>query len=93
MARHFAAVVLTVGLFLSGCGIGAALDCQGICSRYKSCFDANYNVQACEERCRSNSAADTTYRAKADSCKTCIDGASCSTALFSCGANCVSVVP
>ena len=67
MNRLFAVAAL-IALALSGCGIDAAVDCQGICTRYRTCFDSSYNVMACEERCRSNAAADKSYRAKADSC-------------------------
>ena len=93
MIRFLSASALMVGLALSGCGVDAAVDCQGICSRYKTCFNASYDVQGCEERCRSNAAADKAYKAKADSCKACIDGASCATAPFSCSTTCVSIVP
>ena len=93
MHRLLAIAALTLGLFSSGCGVDAAVDCQGICSRYRMCFNSGYDVQACEERCRSNAAADTRYKAKADACKTCIDGSTCTTAAFSCSANCISVVP
>ncbi len=94
MKRLIASAALALGLFASGCGsIDAAIDCQGICDRYKECFDKNYDVSACASRCRSNANADTTYKAKADSCKACIDGASCTGAIFSCSSNCSSVVP
>ncbi len=94
MKRLFAGAALMVGLVLSGCGtIDAAIDCQGICDRYKSCFDANYNVSACADRCRSNAKADSAYKAKSDACKSCIDTASCTAAIFSCGTNCGSIVP
>lgn len=94
MVRLFTSAALTFAVVFTGCGrIDAAVDCQGICSRYKTCFDSAYDARACEERCRSNAAADTAYKAKADKCKTCIDGATCTTAAFACGIDCVSVVP
>jgi hypothetical protein len=93
MTKLLASAALMLGLALTGCGVDAAVDCQGICSRYKTCFNSNYDVQACEERCRSNAAADKSYKAKADSCKACIDGNTCTAAAFSCSADCLSIVP
>ena len=94
MTRLFVSAALLFAVGFSGCGrIDAAVDCQGICSRYKTCFDSGYDAQACEGRCRSNAAADSSYKAKADRCKTCIDGATCTTAAFTCSIDCVSIVP
>lgn len=94
MTRLLASAALTLGLAFSACGsIDAAVDCQGICNRYKDCFDKNYDVSACASRCRSNANADSTYKGKADSCKACIDGASCTAAVFTCSSNCAAVVP
>lgn len=80
-------------LSVVGCNpIDAVADCHGICSRYRSCFNAAYDVDACESRCRANS-TDRTYRERADSCDACIDTKACATAVFSCGTQCNSVVP
>jgi hypothetical protein len=93
MNRLFTTAALLLGLGLAGCGLDAAVDCQGICSRYRTCFDSSYDVQACEERCRANAKADSAYRAKADACKACIDSATCTTAAFTCSTKCISIVP
>ncbi len=93
MTRLLKCAALFVGLAISGCGVDAAVDCQGICSRYKTCFNSDYDVKACEERCRGNAGADTGYKAKADKCKACIDGHTCTAAAFSCGSDCLAIVP
>ena len=84
---------LLAGLFLFGCGIKNAVDCHGICTRYQSCFDANYDTGACEKRCRDNANHDDNYADTVDRCHGCIDDKSCASATFNCGAPCASVVP
>ena len=42
-----------------------AVDCNGICERYQTCFDATYDSGACQDRCRDD--ADTEgYATEAD---------------------------
>jgi hypothetical protein len=79
---------------LMGCGaIDTVVDCQAICARYSSCFDAAYSVSSCTERCRVSSTEDREYRRRADECNACIDERACSTATFNCAAKCSGVVP
>ena len=92
MKKFLASLCLIVGL--AGCNpIDAAIDCHAICGRYKDCFDMNYDLAACEGRCRDRSTTDTDYRHKADQCSACIDDRSCSTATFNCASQCSTVVP
>ncbi len=80
-------------LCVTGCdSVDAAFDCDAICSRYKDCFDSNYDVGACASRCRTK-ADDDTYRRQADQCDACIDNRSCTSAVFSCATECASIVP
>jgi len=80
---------------MTGCDgpIENTVDCHRICARYESCFDANYDVSACESRCRSTANADAAYQNNVDACETCIDDESCASATFQCGAMCTNVVP
>ena len=73
--------------------IDTAIDCNGICARYASCFDKGYDTDACETRCRASARADTAFRRKADVCTACISERSCIAASFACVTECVSVVP
>ena len=92
MKKLVASLFLFAGL--AGCNpIDAAIDCHAICLRYQSCFDTNYDVPACESKCRSNSTTDTDYRHKADQCSACIDARSCASSTFNCGSECSTVVP
>lgn len=73
--------------------VESAIDCNGICSRYASCFDKSYDTDGCASRCRESARADTDFRRKADMCNACISERSCVEATFSCVTQCVSVVP
>lgn len=82
---------------ISGCAvvqkIDSVIDCQGICDRYRSCFDEKYDVAACASKCRKSASDDADFRRKADMCNACITDRSCVTASFACATECVSVVP
>ncbi len=92
--KNFLTAVLIGGVALIGCGsIDAALDCNAICSRYSDCYDKSYDVSACATRCRSHADTDTDYRHNANECDACLQDRACSSATFSCGAQCSSVVP
>jgi hypothetical protein len=72
-----------------GCGEAEqAFDCQSVCSKYQSCFNKDYDVGACRDRCRNN-----VSRAKADSCESCINDKSCASATFTCATECGGIVP
>jgi len=73
--------------------VESAIDCNGICARYASCFDKSYDTDACADRCRASARDDLDFRHKADSCNTCISERSCVEATFKCVTQCVSVVP
>lgn len=94
MPRLIRLLVLALVSSSSACGaIDTVLDCRAICARYSSCFDAAYDVGACESRCRANSNSDMDYRRRADQCSACIDDRACTTASFNCTAQCISIVP
>jgi hypothetical protein len=93
--RTFLVVVMLVAS--SGCAvvqkIDTAIDCNGICDRYASCFDSSYDTSACASRCRKSASSDADFRRKADQCMACISERSCVKATVACVADCVSVVP
>lgn len=90
-------VLVLVLMLSSGCAVvqrvESAIDCNGICSRYATCFDKSYDTDACAGRCRDSARADTDFRRKADICNACITERSCVEATFACATQCVSVVP
>lgn len=89
--------ILSLLLVLSGCAVvqkvDTAIDCNGICERYASCFDKGYDTGACASRCRASAGKDAGFRRKADVCMACITERSCMEATVSCLTECVSVVP
>jgi hypothetical protein len=87
-------VMYSLALALTACGaIDNAVKCDEICDRYKTCFNADYDVPACATRCRSNSKDDTSYTRQVDICSACINDQSCTSATFSCASSCGNVVP
>jgi hypothetical protein len=89
-------VLASVGAVSGGSGcaeVKNAYDCNHICNRYKDCFDANYDVGACEDRCKTHANNDTAYANKAEACQTCEDDASCAGAAFGCAGDCIGIVP
>lgn len=88
------AVLALLCTALLGCNtLDAAIDCHAICTRYQTCFDAQYDTAACEQRCQSHSGSDAEYRHAANTCSACIDDQACTSAVFRCGARCSTVVP
>lgn len=88
---------LWVALLASSCSlvqrVESAIDCNGICQRYASCFNAEYDVGECAARCRQSAADQPAFRLKAEECNTCIRSRSCVSATFACAPECLSVVP
>lgn len=78
---------------LSGCAVDAAVDCNTICTRYKDCFDGNYDVAACASRCRDRSAATNDGANDRNRCEACINDRACASATFSCSGDCGEIVP
>jgi hypothetical protein len=77
----------------AGCSeVDEAFDCAQICGRYSDCFDANYDVDACRNRCESNADTEPGFADKADACENCLDDRSC-TGSFACTSECVGIVP
>jgi hypothetical protein len=51
-----------VGVLSVNCGAADAIfDCQSVCQRYHDCYDANYDVGACRDGCRSRSSNDPSF--------------------------------
>jgi len=99
MRRLVVPFLLFCGVALASLGpmscdsIDTAFDCESVCSRYRDCYDANYNVGACRDSCRSRAENDPGVKGAADTCEACIDGMSCAGATFNCGASCSNIVP
>ena len=98
MRTMLVTMVLGFGVFMAlspsnGCGTADNLfDCQSVCTRYRDCYQADYDVGKCRDSCRSRSANDSSVRTAADQCEACIGDESCLSATFTCP-SCSSIVP
>jgi hypothetical protein len=89
-----AGLLAVSAMLFGGCGnVEAAFDCQGICDRYKSCYDSSYDTGKCAAKCRDNAHNDADYQNKADACDDCIGNKSCASATFNCAVQCAGIVP
>ena len=88
-------MIASLGLVFISCGeTEEFVDCHKICDRYQECFDSNYDVSACRDRCETSSDNDPGFESKVDACESCIDdGQSCSGAAFNCSNECIGIVP
>ena len=95
------ALVLTLSagcaLSLAACGAEKELeneiDCQSICQRYSDCFDADYDVSGCQDRCENDvDGGELTFN-EVDACSDCIDDRSCANGTLSCVTECAGIVP
>lgn len=79
----------------AGCNaIDRAADCSQICNRYRDCLGpASYDVSGCASRCRDNAANSSDFDHKVDVCQACVNGVSCTSAVFNCGVQCSGIVP
>ena len=95
LRRFIRALILSGGaVAAAACGnIDNAIDCDAVCDRYQSCFDSNYNTNACYDRCRSKSSSDSDHQHRVDQCHDCISGRDCTAAAFNCASECAGVVP
>lgn len=94
-AGFLAAGLLCVGAV--GCNatdeIENRITCSDVCNRYKECFDDDYDVSACVNRCEDDATADEEKEQRLEVCEACIDDESCTSAVFECAADCAQFVP
>ena len=92
--------VAFVGIVASVVGCSEAVDevtnsisCGEVCERYQDCFDADYDVEGCTDRCENSADASEDKERRLEICDACIDDRSCSDATFACTDDCVGIVP
>jgi hypothetical protein len=92
---------LALGLFFTGvvgCSdtvdeITNSVDCHTVCKRYADCFNADYDVDGCSDKCESRAGNDDDKQRALRACDACIDDRSCTSATFNCADDCVGIVP
>lgn len=94
------ALVTLGGVAAAGCGDDDPIDaikneitCNDVCQRYSDCFDDDYDVSGCTDRCENKATPDEEKEAQLEKCDACIDDKSCASAVFSCTTDCASFVP
>ncbi|HYP90078.1 MAG TPA: hypothetical protein VEQ59_18035 [Polyangiaceae bacterium] len=92
----FAALLMALGAV--GCSdtvdeISNKVDCHSVCKRYADCFDSDYDVDGCKDKCENSTDSSDARQRKLDSCDDCLDSHSCTGAAFSCADECVGIVP
>lgn len=104
MKNLFFTVLFTgsVALGLGACGaaeeVEEVADCAQICETYGDCVqeltDMEYDELACINNCEAESDEDAEFRAQANTCEQCIEGAedTCLADAFACADECASVV-
>ena len=85
---------IAVVLGLGACGavdeIDEGFDCHNLCERYRTCYDVNYDTDACRDRCQGY--VDGIDASRADTCDACLDPMSCVDAAFNCSAECAGIL-
>lgn len=86
---------LALALVATACNgpVENAIDCHRVCERYSACYDASYDVAACDDRCRVAANADASFQMNIDACDACIGDMSCLSATFNCASVCGGIVP
>jgi hypothetical protein len=93
MKTSLLAGLLALGSLVGCNAVENAIDCHGICTRYKDCYDTSYDVDKCASKCRDDANSDKDYMTKADACNDCIGDKSCASATFGCAVQCGGIVP
>ena len=98
--RLICAGFMAVGLALGAVGCSSTvdevtnkIDCHTVCKRYADCFNSDYDVDGCTDRCENNADSSDARQNKLQACDNCIDDKSCSGAAFNCTDECVGIVP
>lgn len=99
MTRYFGPFAVLFTLLASGCTEEATdpivnrITCADVCNRYQECFDEDYDVEACTDRCEDDATAREDKEDQLEECDACIDDESCASATFGCASQCVQFVP
>ncbi len=90
---------MLVGSLLMAVGCSEAVDevtntvnCSSVCKRYADCFEADYDVEGCTDRCEDMADASESREQQLESCNACIDDRSCASATFNCSTECAGVI-
>jgi len=88
-----AALTLLLGNLALGCADAKnVVSCAEVCNKYKSCINSDYDVASCTTQCEDKANDSASRQDQLDSCNSCIEDRSCSSAVFNCTTECASVI-
>lgn len=98
MTRYLVLSAVALACVASACGdatdpISNRITCGDVCERYRDCFDEDYDVEGCTDRCENDATDDEEKEAELEECSACIDDESCTGAVFECTTECAAFVP
>lgn len=67
--------------------------CNDVCQTYADCFDSNYDVGECKNRCEDKANDSNRKQDSLDECHACIKDKSCVADIASCSGSCGNFVP
>jgi hypothetical protein len=68
------------------------VSCAEVCDKYKSCINSDYDVPSCTSRCEDKANDSASRQDQLDSCNSCIEDRSCTSAVFNCTTECATVI-
>jgi hypothetical protein len=91
-------VLVSVAAMFVGCSeavdeVTSTVKCADVCGRYKDCFDSDFDVDGCTDRCEDDADASENREQRLEACDSCIDDKSCTDATFNCASQCAGIVP
>ena len=76
------------GLALASCSsvdeVTNSIDCHTVCQRYADCFNSDYDVDGCSDRCETNADSADDRQRKLKACDTCIGTGGISMTAWAC---------
>jgi hypothetical protein len=89
---------LFLALGVAGCSdtvdeVSNKIDCHSVCERYADCFNSDYDVDGCEDKCENSADSSEARESKLEACDNCMDNKSCTETTFSCIDECAGIVP
>jgi len=97
MTRYLVLSAVALAWAASACdatdSVANRITCGDVCERYRDCFDDDYDVDGCTDRCENDATADEEKEAELEECDACIDDESCTAAVFECTTECAAFVP
>ena len=85
------------GVAFIGCSeavdeVTSTVDCQKVCKHYADCFDSDWDVDGCRDRCEDRADSSEAHETQLEQCENCMDDLSC-TESFTCADECAGVIP